>query len=406
MTTANQKGGFIKTLTITRDNDDQSVTILKNNFLKKTENYVVQLTKFITNITPRLTTNDEIMFEILPKGKRDTDVLVASFPDYWRDNWRQFKPKPFYSVMDLAKQIELFFHKFGFIVYNLGFNYVEEDEDNDIEESGIKGKLEENDLGAFPPNDFVYHNFIHEAVPGGGDEASDDSEDEIELGWGSLFGNERIVTFSLLPDGRFSLSLDPAFLSNFYIRVGTQTQKQTGFPEYLYVNEGAELFTGIDGYGFLVDEGDFLYDPDVSDEYTYTSSYAMNAFDERLSLDVVATFPLSNVISVIDGVESHEFILARFPLNDYKKFETDLLTDDRGACSNEVVISEDVNVGLEDLTRKNPNISTIFMLPGTIQQVNLQLWTRYYDSGKIVPKRTDMSSGFWSVKLLFTKKQT
>ena len=39
MTTANQKGGFLKTLTITRDGSSESNTMLKNNFLKKTENY-------------------------------------------------------------------------------------------------------------------------------------------------------------------------------------------------------------------------------------------------------------------------------------------------------------------------------------------------------------------------------
>lgn len=393
MTTANQKGGFLKTLTITRDSSNESITMLKNNFLKKTENYVVQLTKFITNITPLLTTNEEMMFEILPKGLQNEDVDVVSFPAYWKDEWRQFTPKPFYSVMDLAIQIKTFFHKFGFLVYKLGFNYIEEDEDAGIEESGIEGEYKQDDDGNFPAYDFVNTNDY------GGN----------SRGWDVLAGAEQIAIFSLLPDGRFALTFTGSFLSNFYVRVGPQTQKQTGLPQYLFVNEaaGGLLRTGIDGYDFLVDEnGAFVEDHIVTDEYAYSSSYVMNAFDERLSLDVVATFPLSNVISVVDGKESHEFILARFPLSDYKRFDTNLTTDTQDQVSDQVDVVENVNVGLEDLTRKNPNISTIYMLPGTIQQINLRLYTRYYDSGKIVPVKTDMTSGFWSTKLLFSKKQT
>ena len=112
-----------------------------------------------------------------------------------------------------------------------------------------------------------------------------------------------------------------------------------------------------------------------------------------VSSGVVATFPLSNTISVVDGVPEHEYLLARFPLSDYKRFETDLKYTDNG-ISDETVISEDINVGLEDLTRGNPNITTVYLLPGNLQQVNLQLWTRYYNDGVVSRKETDMTNGF------------
>ena len=149
----------------------------------------------------------------------------------------------------------------------------------------------------------------------------------------------------------------------------------------------------------------FATPPEVDTKYTYNSTSAFNSFDHRLTLDCVATFPLSNRITVVDGVEEHEFLLSRFPLADYKRFETDLRMDDYGV-TNEVQIVEDVNVGLEDLSRGNPDIATVFLLPGNIQQVNLQLWTRYYKEGIINRVKTDMTRGFWSTKLLFSKKQT
>jgi len=47
----NQKGGFYKTIEITRDSSNTSVTTLKEPMLKNTENYVCQVQSFITNIS-------------------------------------------------------------------------------------------------------------------------------------------------------------------------------------------------------------------------------------------------------------------------------------------------------------------------------------------------------------------
>ena len=63
-------------------------------------------------------------------------------------------------------------------------------------------------------------------------------------------------------------------------------------------------------------------------------------------------------------------------------------------------------MGLEDLARGNPNVASVFMLPGSIRQVTITLYTRYYVEGKIVRVPTDMTNGFWALKLLFSKKST
>jgi len=370
----------MKTIQITRDGSNQSNTMLKTTFLKTTENYVCQMTKFITNITPVLNSDSEIMFEILPKGDQNTQVANTAFPAYWKNEWRQFSPRPYYSVTELAVQIRRFLHRFGFLVRKIGTN-------------NIAGELTANEIAtsAYP---FVSRNITVQGV------------NFVNNGWEALADEGRLVNFKLLPDGRFTLQFTNEFSTNFYIRVGPAAQKKTGYPEYLFVTEGAQIYTAQNGVEFLFENGEFTYDPEVDGKpYDYESRFAMNNFDDRLSLDVVLTIPISNQISIVDGIEEHEYILARFALSDYKRFDTTTkLLEDR--VSAQITIEEDINVGLEDLARNNPNQSTIFMMPGDIRQISMRLYTRYYFQGTIKRIETNMDQGFWSTKLLFTKKQT
>ena len=391
MTTSNLKGGFVKSLTIARDGSSESITNLKNAFLKKTNNYVCQMTNFITNITPPLNKLDEIMFQIKAKGEQHEVPGETNFPDDWQVEWTRFRPKKHYSAMGLALQLEEFFHKFGFLVRKPGSDRI-------FVPFQIK-----------PLVPFIKTNLVLQEPDSDDSDADSDAPPQyLDKGWGALNGSERIIKFNILPDGRFALVFTPEFSSNFYIKVGAQTQIYTGLPEFLFVTQfGPDSFTAEDGVEELIEPatGLFRYPPEVTTQYKYQSLFSFNTFDRRLSLDVVATFPLSNTISVVDGVPEHEYLLARFPLSDYKRFETDLKYTDNG-ISDETVISEDINVGLEDLTRGNPNITTVYLLPGNLQQVNLQLWTRYYNDGVVSRKETDMTNGFWSTKLLFSKKQT
>ena len=127
MTTANKRGGFVKSLEISRDGSNRSNTMLKNTFLKKANNYVCQLTKFVTNLTPKLNLDNEIMFEILPRGGVGVATDFMTFPVHWRDDWRQFKPTPYFSVCDLALQLETFFKRFSYIVRRQGANNIQGD---------------------------------------------------------------------------------------------------------------------------------------------------------------------------------------------------------------------------------------------------------------------------------------
>jgi hypothetical protein len=133
------------------------------------------------------------------------------------------------------------------------------------------------------------------------------------------------------------------------------------------------------------------------------STNAVNNVDTRLSLDVVATFPNSAKITVVSGKETREYVLGRFILNDYKRFETVTSFDDDG-LTGVTKIREHTVVGLEDLTRGDPDVSSNFLLPGSIQLIKLRLETRFYEDSQIVTKPTLLDGGFWTIKLLFSKK--
>ena len=120
MTQANLHGSYMKTIQVTRDGSNQSTTMLKTTFLKKTDNYTAQILRFITNITPILNVDDEIMFAIFPRGAREHQLDDTDFPDHWEPNWSQFRPTRYYSVTELAAQMRRFFHRFGFMVRMTG----------------------------------------------------------------------------------------------------------------------------------------------------------------------------------------------------------------------------------------------------------------------------------------------
>ena len=403
MTTANLKGGFVKTLTISRDGSSSNVSILKNTFLKKTSNYVLQMRNFITNITPPLSPplgqNEPAMFTILPKGGLNIEVQAVDHTAEWLDEaWYTFNPTPHFSVLGLALQMRRFFHRFSWRVRNLGSLRMDPTDGANHPKVLPYMKTNYTDPQGQPPvsQDRGY------AAPA----YADDGQDHL-----------RLVEFSVLADGAFQLRLHPEFSSNFYIELSARAAELTGLEQFVFVTTdgngdthtgGTENLFATNPAGNLV----FTNDYPVVVTRNFKSLYSLASFDRRVSLDVVATFPLSNSIFFGNGKEQHDFILARFPLSDYKRLDATVTTEEDQLRS-EVILEEDVNIGLEDLARGNPNVTSVYLLPGDIRQVNLQLWTRYLRTGSDFERlglvervKTDMEYGFWSTKLLFSKKQT
>jgi len=137
--------------------------------------------------------------------------------------------------------------------------------------------------------------------------------------------------------------------------------------------------------------------------FAHTSTYSVRDLDTRMSIDISCTFPNASKMSFLNGVENKEYVLGRFWLNDYKKLETKQQFNDDG-FTGKLDLQESSILGLEDLARGNPGVETNFLLPGNIQLVKLKLNTRYFEGDKIITRDTVVGPGFWSLKMLFTKK--
>ena len=105
MTIANQRGGFLKTLEINRDGSASSETNLKDTFLKKTEGYVMQVTRFVVNNSPPLNLIDEPMFTVLRRGSQAGHTVANVQPVIPP---LIFQPTSYKTYLELARQLELF----------------------------------------------------------------------------------------------------------------------------------------------------------------------------------------------------------------------------------------------------------------------------------------------------------
>jgi hypothetical protein len=232
---------------------------------------------------------------------------------------------------------------------------------------------------------------------------------QTNVGWSQSLNEGNFVNASLTSDNRLIFTLDPIFCSNFYIEVSPIMQNRLGLPPQIFclsdlagnlnTHDDSSLFT--DAGGVFIDETVGRYAPLV--EFRNKSQFSVNELDDRLSLDVICTFPNSNKIMVLNGKEEHEYVLGRFNLNDYKRFETVAESNDNG-LTGRIGIRENMFAGLENLTRGNPDIESNFLLPGEIQLVKLKLMIRYFQNGKILSKAADLGNGFWYLTLMFSKK--
>ena len=391
MTQANVKGGFTKSIMITRNHDNQSTTMLKTEFLKNTEKYVVQVQNFFTSAASKINTHSGVLFAIRRFGAGGEGT--PPFPNYYRQSDYEFSGS-FHSVSDFVFRLQQFFHRFGYLFEKLS-----------LPAADLKGAnptaLPEGQKATANLN--FYRNF---QTPD-----ADQVHHTSNVGWSQTPNQGKLCSVSINSDNKLEFILTPVFLANFYIEVSTGMQAMLGLnPEiFSYLDtSGGDVWTDSDGDVLFelgtqnfVDEID--YREITADTIVRFSQFSVDNLDARLSLDITCTFPNSNKITVFNGKEEHEFVLARFILNDYKTFRTSTFSDDDGILGTRS-ITENMTVGLEDLTRGNPNVESNFLLPGSIQLFKLSLSTRYFEGGKIVTKPTDLDDGFWSLKLLFSKK--
>jgi len=390
MTTANIKGGYAKSIVITRNHASNSLTMLKQAFLKSTEKYVVQVQNFYTSAASRINTYGGTLLAIRRLGLGG--LGTPAFPDYYRQGDYQFSGR-FHSVSDFIFRLQQFFHRFGFLFQKLSIPAL----------IGVNATA----LPAGQQNTANLNFYKNFQAPDAGA-----AHGTSNVGWSQSPDNANICAVGVNSDNELEFVLKPIFLDNFYIEVSPGLQEVFGMnPQLFSFFDGFDTYSDVqqaDNLLFVAGTEAFIDDVEnrqitVGDGIIRMSPFTVDQLDTRLSIDVVCTFPNSTKITCFNGKESHEYVLARFVIADYKSFRTNTLSNDDGILGTRS-ITETMTIGLEDMTRGNPDTESNFLLPGSIQQFHISLFTRYFEGGKIITKPTDLDDGFWSLKLLFSKK--
>ena len=358
MSLANQRGSYHKKLFISRNGHNESRCVLKHAFLKKTENYALQITDFYLNKIPTVFRDeDEVLFEIKQYMGLGLD------PDNWQAHIlvsdRQFKAKRCYSVPELIRQATNFLHRFGFIVQRMGYSF-------DYIDDGVLGaSLNLMNFKERPPPELLA-NFL----------AVDYKADEENYGFEAFANDARLVHMDITKDNVVRIHYSHAFSQNFYIRLSEKMRQRFNFATRNLQSEERQIFVAGNTIAHL---------------------------DERVSVDIVGTLHASSKISVLNGKEGREYILGRFPLAQADEFKTKSYYTEDKLLSDTTIISS-YPLGMQNLTRFNPNFESNHLLNGSIEEINIELRVRYLEDGNFVNYPLECEDAFWSLVLLFSKK--
>ena len=380
MSIVNQKGGFVTSLRITRNNVNTSNTTLKTPLLKKSENYACQITDFFINKTPDIFPDelwDQPHIEIINFVPPPAIGVQQPVP-YIDIAERTFRPQRCKNVMDYFAQLQKFFKQYSH-VFRRTVTLIEA-------------------LGADPhdysvlPNDSI--NFLMQEFIGG-----------VNVGFG---GKVDAVSVRLDSTLRVVLKCTPGFLRHFYIKINSSVATALNLPTELFSVDilGANYTAPqpdqplLNALGILNAHYLNVIAAPATNKL-FTSVFTLNALDFRKSLDVWVSMPIANHIECLNGKEELQHTIARFDLTNMKKFETSYTIGSEGFSVHEHFAS-----GMENLTRQNPDFEGIHMMPGILQAVNVRLLSRWFDKStkKLISQDSDLTDGLWHLRLLFSKK--
>ena len=371
----NQKGAFFRTLEITRDSSSKNETILIEPIIKKAENYICQVQRFITNATPDIFQKTDWFIRVLRKPQTSVDNLSTEITFQGQMQiapYSEFIPGSCKCVTEFVRVL------YEWVALHTGLS-VNLNIDNTISFTLSRefGSLYYLEFSPYVQNRLNFRQYI----------CFDYHFDEL-------------ITYPVFEER------NDFFWRALEIDLLDQTADDT---EYLPINNVAfELFKleYNDYYPENVISSlirQFGYNPEGDDSRVFISGNTIDNIDSLFSLDIYMSLPHRPINEILDEKESLHKLIARFPYKDYKVFESKLSFD------NSHSIRESVNLGLENLTRNTPDSNTTLLLPGDIQHANVRLFSRYLRSveGKNVFSRVPSNLGlfgFWSLKLIFAKK--
>jgi hypothetical protein len=332
-------------------NSHESRITLESEFLTKTENYTMQIERFVINTTPVV-------------NLIDTPYLtIHNLP-----------------VLDDAQLIDVDDQKDGLIEH-----------------------------GSFTPNNpktvleifYQLNEFVKNHT---GLDVKYEPGFEIRFTLNRVFGQRYYLKLNQQFADLIGLSKYVFFFKTYGVAgdaVSVYPQTATSLNQLFYTHEelllaDAVLYADTDSESILKPVSTTA----LTDPRTFRSKFSLKALDTRLEYDVLCTVNTDSKVEALDGVEGIKKIVARFPVGELIT-RYDVLNLDQ----NDNRISEICNVGLEDLARKNPDSQTLLLGNGEILVLNTRIECRYMENKTIVTKPADFSSnGFFYLQLLFSKR--
>ena len=390
MSLVNLKGGFHVSLRVEQSGSSEVTCMLKNVFLKDAQKWSMQLTDFFVNKASPIQRDLTNQLEIhsLNAGNMDTH--------YSREDYI-FEAHSCFTVCEYVKQLQEFFNRFSFRFWRVGVANM------------LPGTLTAAQAAHMLPSQINGVDYTLANTPV--NYTKRNVVNNIDEGWGAVDNGVAryppICSVSLTNEMKLEFLFTRQFLAQFYVSISDSLKNLLEFPSnQLFYIQAAALpnpLNDIVSPAALPAQAiiDARAVPTVSK--MFQTGYSISQLDTRLSMDISSVFPASRKLSVINGSEKHEYLLARFDLTNDQFFESTSRQDEDGMLTG-TEVSETFSSGLENLTRGNMDYEANYMLPGQIQQITLHLWTRYMEDGEIQYYPAKLDDGFFHTRMLFSKK--
>ena len=363
----NVTGGFSKRLHIEQNHSGSAEVMLRDPLLKSAQNYTLQFEDFILG--------EDV--SIFPYQEAPL-VTIHSFEGPWS---HQYMPSD-YEFNGVFNTVSAFVKAFADFLFRFNRTYLT--------------------YGRTGNHTFPDYDAVDADMPV-------DHPDLVGLVYPS-YGHTAQVT--LTDDNKLSLITRPLFNDNCYFEFSPILQKALGVKQYVFWVQVA-----VGGGGFLrysSEDGDALFEADgqialeVAARATPTveprnllSLNTVDCLDMRVSLDITATLPIARRVSALNGTETHEQLIARFHWNEVDTFEVKTKFENEQRIPQ---IIEKCVIGQDELTRGSRDTEALHLLPGDIQWVKLDLYSRYLIGGEMQVRPLDIDQGYWAATLHFTKK--
>ena len=377
MTFVNEKGGHAVSLTILQTERPEVDCMLRDPILKKAENYAIQLTDFVLSTLPKINPHIHAPFlELIPYNETDMAGIYGTN--------HIFTPVNCTSVLGLYTQLRRFCERFTrmFFAYGLG---------DGVEVFSTLVPMLTNAERANTPNNFH--------------ERHNDEEDGISV--------------SLSSDLRLRIILGQECSQNFFVQLSDYASSIVGLPRQIfYIRHrisGVENIASMQNQTILDDDDEYwddeniLSNREVIDEddsaKMFESEESIKNFDERMSIDLISTFPISRKVCLFNGEHSEEYLLGRFDLSSFRDFRIQNKYGDGVVTNPTLRVSEKHHTTAVNMTSGFPNYESNHFLNGSIQSVNFKVLVRYIDQHKVITRTPlDLDDGYYQIKCLFTKK--